>query len=118
MNIRKTVFTGITAAMSLAPFYAQANTGQIGLQACAEALVSELSTSNGSQVSYQVDDTLDNFDTKLKKREVISLFATDAQSQELVSRMDCVVDKWGRVIRLDQLPLDVKEADKLMSRVQ
>jgi hypothetical protein len=118
MNSNKTVLLGFAAALSLAPFLAHAKTGQIGLQACAEALVTKLSANNGSSVGYRVDDTLDNFDTRLKKREIISLYATDVASNELVSRMDCIVDRWGRVIRLETLPVDTEEADKLISRVQ
>lgn len=118
MNSRKTVLLGIAAVAAMAPFYTHASTGHIGLQACAEALATELSISSGSSVDFQLDISQDNFDRKLKKRELISLYARDPQSNELVSRMDCMVDSRGRVIRLNSLPLEDQDEGNRFSEVQ
>ena len=92
--------------MSMAPFHTHATTGQAGLEACADALVSELSISNGTAVSYQLDSANEGFERKMQSLELISLYARDPQSSELVSKMDCVVNSRGRVIRLTNQPLE------------
>jgi hypothetical protein len=103
--------------MSLIPFQTYAATGQVGLQACADALVSELSISNGTPVNYRMDAANEDFERKLQSREVFSLYARESQSSELVSRMDCVVNSRGKVIRLTNKPLDEKAASKQVSKV-
>ena len=45
MNIDKKFLVGCTVAMSMVPLYSHATSGQIGLEACTDALVSELSIS-------------------------------------------------------------------------
>lgn len=117
MNSKKNYLAKCAMAMSLVPFQVHATTGQIGLQACADALVSELSISNGTPVSYQMDEANEGFHSKLQTREVFSLYARDAQSSELVSRMDCIVNSRGKVIRLTSKPLDDKATSKPVSKV-
>jgi hypothetical protein len=117
MNSKKKYLAKCAMAMSLAPFQTHAATGQVGLQACADALVNELSISNGRSVNYKMDAANEGFDSKLQSREVFSLYARDPQSSELVSRMDCVVNSRGKVIRLTNKPLDDKAASKQVSKV-
>jgi len=102
--------------MALVPFHAHATTARTGLEACADALVSELSISNGSDVSYRLDLDTADFDRKLQSPERISLYARDPQSSELVSKMDCVVNSRGRVIRLTNMPMDAAETGKQFSK--
>ena len=115
MNSKKRFLISCTAAMSMVPFHTQATTGQIGLEACADALASKLSTSS-TTVTYQLDSANEGFERKLNRYETFSLYARDPQSSELVSRMDCVVNGKGRVIRLTTLPLDVEEAGNKVSK--
>jgi hypothetical protein len=96
MNSKRLLVIGSAAAMSMASFYTHATAGHIGLEACASAMVGELSASSGTHMGFQVDSSKDNFDRKLGVREVISLYARDPDSDELVARMDCVVDQRGR----------------------
>ena len=97
MNIDKKFLVGCTVAMSMVPFYSHATSGQVGLEACTDALVSKLSISNGEDLAYKFDTDNADFDRKLGSREMISLFARDSNTNELVSRMDCVVNGRGRV---------------------
>lgn len=117
MNSKKRIFAKCTLAMALVPFQANANTAQTALEACADALVTELSVSNGSDVSYRLDSANEGFDKKLRSSEIISLYARDPQSSELVSKMDCVVNSRGRVIRLTNMPLDATEHGNQISKV-
>ena len=102
--------------MAIVPFYAHANSAQTGLEACADALVSELSITNGTNVSYRLDSANEGFGGKIQSLELISLYARDPQSTELVSKMDCVVNSRGRVIRLTEMPLDTGEAGIQVSK--
>lgn len=106
MNSRKFFVIGAAAAMSMASLYANATAGHVGLEACVDAMVGELSEASGTQVGYSLDSASDNFDRDLRSREVISLYARDPGSDVLVSRMDCFVDRRGRVLRLKEMPLE------------
>ena len=117
MNSKKKYLAKCALVMSLVPFQTHATTGQIGLQACADALVNELSISSGTPVNYKMDAANEGFDRKLQSREVFSLYARDPQSSELVSRMDCVVNSRGKVIRLTNKPLDDNTASTQVSKV-
>ncbi|HEY5774476.1 MAG TPA: hypothetical protein VIS57_00180 [Xanthomonadales bacterium] len=118
MNSKKLIVIGSAAAMSMASFYTHATTGHVGLEACVDALVSELSESTGTPVGYQLDSGGDNFDRKLRSRERISLYARDPQNNELVSKMDCFVDRKGRVLRLKSMPLDSEDTGNLVTKVE
>jgi hypothetical protein len=118
MNSKRLLVIGSATAMSMASFYTHATAGHVGLEACADAMVGELSTSGGTLVGYQLDLSKDNFDRKLGAREVISLYARDPKSDELVARMDCVVDQRGRVLRLNTLPLDHDESGDRLTKVE
>jgi len=117
MNSKKKLLAKCTLAMAMVPFYTHATTGQVGLEACADALASELSSSNGTAVSYQFDPANEGFDKKMQSVERISLYARDPQSSELVSKMDCVVNRKGRVIRLTSIPLETSETGNEVSKV-
>jgi hypothetical protein len=114
MNSKKKLFTKCAIAIAMVPFNASATTAQAGLEACADALVTELSIDNGSEVSYRLDSANEDFDRKLRTPERISLYARDPHSSELVSRMDCFISRKGRVIRLTKMPLvDVDSANQV-----
>jgi hypothetical protein len=117
MNSKKVFFIGIGAAMSMAAFQAQATTGHVGLEACVDAMVGELSEASGTQVGYRLDSASDNFDRQLSRREVISLYARVPGSDALVSRMDCFLDRRGRVLRLKDMPLE-DDMDKRVTKAE
>lgn len=115
MNSKKKIFARCTFAIAMVPFHAHAITGQAGLEACADEMVSKLSQSNGHAVSYQLDSDSQGFDRKMRSLTEFSLYARDPRSSELVSRMDCVVNSRGRIIRLTNIPLEAGKTDKQVS---
>lgn len=116
MNSKKRFLVKCTLAMAIVPFHAQATTAQTALEACADALVNELSISNGTDISYRLDSANKDFDRKVRSAERISLYARDPQSSELVSQMDCFISSKGRVIRLTNIPLDAVESSNRISK--
>ena len=117
MNSKKRILVSCTVAISMVPFHTNAATGKIGLEACADALANELSTSSKT-VTYQLDSANEGLKRRLDKHEIISLYARNPQSSELVSRMDCIVNSKGRVVRLITLPLDVEETGNKVSKAE
>jgi len=117
MNSKKKLLVKCTLTMAMVPFHTYATSGQAGLKACADAMVSELSITNGTAVGYQLNSASEGFDRKLQSFERISLYARDPQSNELVSKMDCVISSKGRVIRLTRLPLEDTESGNRVSRI-
>ena len=116
MNSKKRLFVKCTLAIAMVPFQAHANTAQTALEVCADALASELSEANGTDVRYRLDSANEGFDRKMQSLERISLSARDPQSSELVSKMDCVVNSRGRIIRLTNVPLDTAKTGKQVSK--
>jgi len=106
MNRNKKFLVGCTMAVSMVPIYSHATSGQIGLEACTDAMLSELSISSGKDLAYSFDTNNTDFARKLNSLEMISLLARDSDSDKLVSRVDCVVNGKGRVLRMSTKPLD------------
>lgn len=111
MNNRKLLTIGCALAVSLAPFSAQAATRQAALDACADAMVSELAGENGIPPGYSMDPASDGSVARLRGHETFHLDVRDPASQEVVARADCVVDKRGKVRRLVDLPLSADNAE-------
>lgn len=118
MNSKKKYIAITTAALSAVSFNAQAITAQVGLETCVDALVEELSASSGNEMGYQLDPGNTGFDSRLKSLESITMYARDPHSNELVSSMECVINKRGRIVRLTSLPLDGKEPGQFMTEVK
>ena len=113
MNSNKTFLFGCALAVAMAPTNSYAATGQAGLEACTDAMVSKLTESSGNDLSYKFATSNVDFDRHLNSLELISLYARDSASNELVSRVDCIVNGKGRVMRLKTMPLhenDLKDA--------
>ena len=117
MNSNKKFLVGCAVAVSMVPFNLHATSGQIGLEACTDAMVSELAISNGKDLAYRFDTQNADFDRKLSSLEIISLFARDSMSNELVSSVDCVVNSRGRVVRLTTKFLDDKGLKQQVTKV-
>lgn len=111
MNNRKLLTIGCALAFSLAPFSAQATTRQAALDACADAMVSELAGANGTPPVYSMAPESDGSAARLRGHETFHLDVRDPASQEVVARADCVVNKRGKVRRLVDLPLSADNAE-------
>lgn len=101
---------GIVLALSAIPFYAHATSSQAGLEACAEAMVKDLAKNQGSPVVYNLDPESKSGAGSLGRREVFHLDAMSPDGQEVVARMDCVVNKKAEVTQLIVVPLDGENA--------
>jgi hypothetical protein len=117
MNSKKKLLFKCTLATALVPFNTYATTGHTGLEACADALASKLSASNGTSINYELDPANEDFDRRLQSLELFSLYARDPNNSELVSRMDCVVNSAGRVVRLIDKPLVAEDTSKQVSKI-
>ena len=117
MNSKKKFLFKCTLAIALVPFNTYARTGHAGLEACADALANKLSTANGTKIAYEVDPASEGFDRRMQSLELFSLYATDPNSSKLVSRMDCVVNRSGRVLRLIDQPLEAENVSKQVSKI-
>ena len=103
---------GFTLALSALPVAAQAATFQDGLEACVDALATELATSNGESLEARIGSDSSRSDHRLGNREMIYLDARNPASQEVVARADCLVDRKGEVLRLNSVPLNGADAEQ------
>ena len=101
---------GIVLALSAIPFYAHATSSQAGLEACAEAMVNDLAKSQGSPVVFNLSPESKSGTRSLGRREVFHLDAMSPDGQEVVARMDCIVNKKAEVTQLIVVPLDGEDA--------
>lgn len=106
MNKKSIVVLGSALALSVSPFSASAYTAEKALNACAAALTAEMS---GAELAYSIDENSYS-NTRLKGIETFHLDARDPDSDEVVARADCVVDRRANVKQLKTLPLDAEDA--------
>lgn len=110
MKHGKILTIGYVMAVTLAPLSVNAATMETGLDACADALVTELADDTGNPVNYRVSPESDISGSRLKQTEVIHLDVHDPESEEVVARADCVVSRQGKVRRLISVPLEAADA--------
>ena len=103
---------GSALALSLAPLSANATTHNEALEACASALAVEISGKTGIETAYRIDEDLPASGRRLGSVEMFHLDARDPESQEVVARADCWVNRSAMVKRLVPVPLDAKDAEK------
>jgi len=110
MNSSKLKKVGFVLALAAIPFYAHATPSEAGLKACAEAMVNDLAEKHGTHMVYNLNPESESGSAWLGSREVFHLDAYSPDGEEVVSRMDCVVNRKGQVKRLIAVPLDGEEA--------
>ena len=110
MNSKKILKVGFIAALASAPFHAQATPGHAGLDACAQAMIADLAAEQGAPMVYNMDPSTRTMKGALKRREVIHLDAKDPESDEVVARVDCVVNRKAEVKQLIRVPLEAPNA--------
>jgi hypothetical protein len=103
---------GYALAISLTPAAALAATDQDALEACMDALTQELATSHGSPMAASLSATAKASGERLRRSQIFHLDARSTESQEVVARIDCIVDPRARVRSLNRLPLDAGDADE------
>lgn len=110
MNSNKFLKAGFVAALMSVPFHAQATSGQAGLDACAEAMIADMAAAQGAPMVYNLDPSNTRIKGSLKMREIIHLDAKDPNSDEVVARVDCVVNSRAEVKELIRVPLEAPDA--------
>ena len=110
MNNSKILTMGCAVAIALAPFSVKAASVHDGLDACANAVVNELATSNGTPPDYKINKDSHASKFRLRGLETFHLDVHDPSGDEVIARADCVVDARARVKRVVTLPLDELDA--------
>jgi hypothetical protein len=110
MNSNRFLKMGFVATLAAVPFHAQAVSGQAGMNACAEAMINELSAAQGAPMVFNMDPKSSSMKQPLSRREVIHLDAKDPKSNEVVARVDCVINNRAEVKELIRVPLDGPDA--------
>lgn len=112
MNSKKLIKFGFVVAMAATPYHLSASVAstQDGLNACATAMVDQLAENQGAPMAYSLAPDSDDSKKPLSRRDVIHLDARDQVTQEVVARVDCVIDKGAQVQELITVPLDAPDA--------
>ena len=111
MNKFLSIASGCALALTLVPPTASANTTQTALDACASALVADLSAEQGASMSYSLGDSLKSPGRRLNKGELFHLDVLEPKSQRVVARADCWVDSRARVQRIESVPIEAGDAE-------
>jgi hypothetical protein len=91
---------------------AQAASHQTGLEACVNAMTEKLAAAQGgSPVQARISEESTADDRQLGFTNMFSLDAFNSKNNELVARMDCVVDARGKVLRLVKVSNSAPAAD-------
>ena len=113
MNSLKVFTVGCAVAFSLTSLNAQAAaTRADGLNACVEAVVTEISNSQGSPVDFSIAPGSEMSLHKLKRREKFHLDIRSPKTDDVVARADCIVNQNAQVRTLIDLPLDARDAEE------
>ena len=109
MNSRYRKF-GFVLALSAIPFYVHATSSRAGLEACVDAMVDTLAENQGSPMVYSLNPESTSGPSRLDRRAVFHLDAMSPDTDEVVARMDCVVNRKAEVTQLLVVPLDEEDA--------
>jgi hypothetical protein len=112
MNTLNMKTIGSALVLSLAPLSANAVTHNEALEACASALAGEISGKTGIETAYRIDEELPASGRRLGRMEMFHLDARDPESQEVVARADCWVNRSAEVQRLLPVPIEAEDAEK------
>jgi hypothetical protein len=110
MNNSTFLKASILAAMTTVPLHAHALSEEAGLDACADAMVSELSENQGAPMVYNLDPSSGGSAKRLNRFEIYHLDARDPKSEEVVARYDCHINNKAQVQKLIPVPLDAPDA--------
>lgn len=113
MNNLKVLTIGCAVAFSMSSLDTlAAATRAEGLNACVEAAVTELSSSQGSPVDFSIAPGSEMSLQKLKRREKFHLDIRSPETDDIVARADCIVNQNAQVRTLIDLPLDARDAEE------
>jgi hypothetical protein len=107
MNV-KLLTVSVIAAFSI-PVEADINKNDLGLDACAEAMVAQLTETNENKMNYKLTDDSQGFEGRLKGTEVIYLDAKD-KNEEVIARYNCFINEDAKVEKLVAVSVDAPDA--------
>ena len=110
MNAKKSMGILFAITASVLSVSVEAAPEQKGLQACVDALASNLGSAQGSPVVATISEDFVRSNRQLGLSTTFSLDAYTPDAGEVVARMDCTVNARGQVLRLVRLPNDAPEA--------
>lgn len=106
MSNRTRMKTLCAVAISLTPLLSHAASEQDGVNACAEALTSQLAEMQSAPIEFTIGSDGHFSTRRLDRLNRFFLDARDPQSQEVIARADCIVSWNAEVKRLTMIPLD------------
>jgi len=110
MKHRKIMISSLTVATAMLSMSVNAATRTDGLNACAQAAVTELGERQNSELGYSLSPDSMTSGARMKHRELFHLDITKPGSDTVVARIDCVVDRKARVRDLIKVPIDGEDA--------
>jgi len=112
MNIRNSLLIASVIPMLSLPIASQAATAKEAMEACSQAFADNIEESRGTTVKMKIENLDDVARMRLRGYSIYHLDAREADSNEVVARADCVVNRYARVTDFRTLPLSAKDADE------
>lgn len=112
MNSKKAAVMGCVLTLAAVPAIATAKSERAGLNACAEAMMSDLAVSDEATREYRVKNLRPSAGRRLHLTNTIHLDARGAESNEVLARYDCIVNSRAEVIDLTVLPIEADDASE------
>ncbi len=110
MNSKKAVMMGCVLTLTAVPAIGMAKSERAGLNACAEAMMSDLAVVEETTREYRVKNLRPSAGRRLHMTNTIHLDARGAESNEVLARYDCTVNSRAEVIELTVLPIEADDA--------
>ena len=112
MNIRKLLLIAGVISVFPMPVASQAATGKDAMEACSRAFVEYMEESRGTRIKLEIGNLDSASDRRLRTLLIYHLDARSSDSEQVVARADCTVNRHARVKNLRSLPLTAKNADE------
>lgn len=107
----RNIFIGTcTVAAAMLSMGANAATRADGLNACAQAAVTQLGKEKETAIDFSLSPETRTSSTRLKSRELFHLDIRNPENNAIVARVDCTVDNSANVRDLKTVPIDGKDA--------
>jgi hypothetical protein len=110
MNYRHMIFAACGMAAMIGAERVEAWADENELDLCARALTQQLSLAQVAPLDYRIDTTSSTTRRVREARGVWHLDARHPETNEVVGRIDCVVDNRDSVLRLTEVPLSANDA--------
>ena len=85
----------------------QATTDKYAMQNCAEALRQKVESDQGQAVDMTLGGSIATSNRYISTNAVYHLTAIDPKTDEPVAKLDCYVDRRGKIMRLKTVPVAV-----------